>query len=234
MSYRISRRTRRYSIPLALMAVITITAACSDNNEEGLAGNTSTGGYSSPVSQSPEITADSPQQALNKRITEQSPAISDTVEDRKQGSGRLSNAASESSVSQKDALEAWLSSPSLKGISLGDSRSSVIKQYGSPDESYTLNERKSQVEVYDYEGFTVGFSDDGVVHFVEVYGEGLQTGIAKLLIGDEGDKAKKTLGTPHSSTKYVLSYTADQTMLKLDLEPDTSRIVSMKLFPYSE
>ncbi|CAM4307247.1 hypothetical protein [Paenibacillus tarimensis] len=234
MSYRISRRSRRYTIPLALMALITVTAACSEQDEEGLTGETSPSSYSSPVSQSPGHAADSPQQAFNNRISDQSPAISETTEERKQGSGRLSNTASESDGSQKEALDTWLSSPSLKGISLGDSRSSVTKQYGSPADSYSLSERKSQVEVYDYEGFTVGFDEGGHVHFVEVYGEGLQTGIAKLLIGDEGDKAKKVLGTPHSSTKFVLTYTAEQTMLKLDLEPDTGRIVSMKLFPYSE
>lgn len=118
----------------------------------------------------------------------------------------------------------------LIGIKLGDKRDQVGKKLGKPVDEYTMDDESGSVIVYEYSGYSVGFDSRGRVLFVEVSSSRTATGLNGLRIGHTDEDAIQALGKPDSSTSYVLSYTSGGHLLKLDLDPKTRAIQSIKLF----
>ena len=84
--------------------------------------------------------------------------------------------------------------------------------------------------VSDYEGFSIGYDSKYKVKFVEVFDQEVKTGLNGLKIGQLGEEAVKALGKPSSHNTYTLGYKADGAFLKLDLDPQSNEVVSIKLF----
>lgn len=122
--------------------------------------------------------------------------------------------------------------PALKGIAIGDSNAEVSDRIGQALDSYVLHE-KDPVNVHEYDGFSVGFNRGGNVLFVEVYGEGVASGLGGLKIGDSQKDALQLLGAPEAQTDYLLTYAADGAILRLDVDPATNAIIAMKLLALS-
>ncbi|UHA72654.1 DNA uptake lipoprotein [Paenibacillus sp. 481] len=123
--------------------------------------------------------------------------------------------------------------PKLKGIALYESSEDVIKRWGEPTDKYTMDDT-DPIEVMEYDGFAFGCSTNGEVAFIEVSGNGISTGISELKVGDNDSAAVRVLGKPDLDTDYVWSYKTDKSLLRLDLDPKTNRIQSVKLFPHEE
>ncbi|WP_028546372.1 hypothetical protein [Paenibacillus taiwanensis] len=117
----------------------------------------------------------------------------------------------------------------LKGISLSDTEQDVTKAWGSPAARYTMDET-DPIEVLEYEGYSFGCNSKGRVAFIEVSGSGTPTGIIGLKVGDHDSSAVTALGKPDQDTGYVWSYKSGNSLLRLDLDPKTSKIQSVKLF----
>ncbi|CAH8715741.1 DNA uptake lipoprotein [Paenibacillus thiaminolyticus] len=123
--------------------------------------------------------------------------------------------------------------PKLKGIGLTDTEEKVRQLWGAPVSQFVMDDDEP-IHVLEYDGFSFGCHDNDEVVFVEVSGDSLSTGIKGLHIGGKSDTAVKSLGTPDQDTGYAWSYQAANALLRLDLDPKTGKIQSVKLFPMEE
>ncbi|GMK38097.1 hypothetical protein PCCS19_11510 [Paenibacillus sp. CCS19] len=121
--------------------------------------------------------------------------------------------------------------PTLAGISLSLPRADVKKKLGTPSDSYTQDSDTGKIDILEYEGLTIGFgsADQGML-FIEVYAQDVVTGLNGVRVGDSEETAVKALGKPDSQSTYLLTYKTENSLLKLDLDPDSHEILSIKLF----
>jgi hypothetical protein len=123
--------------------------------------------------------------------------------------------------------------PTLMGLQISVPRKSVVSQYGNPVRTFVMDDGVNPVYVSEYKGFTVGFTKQDQLEFVEVNSASVDPGLNGLRWGDHADKALKALGMPETNTGYVISYKGKNAVLKLDIDPKTEVIRSIKLFAKS-
>ncbi|WP_338555530.1 hypothetical protein [Paenibacillus sp. KS-LC4] len=124
--------------------------------------------------------------------------------------------------------------PALLGLAIGDSKAAMTKLFGAALDSYTLEEENQvKIEVHEYDGFAIGLSDKNTIHYIEVYDKKVKTGLSGISIGDHSKAAVKALGKPTSQSDFIIAYEGSKTLLKLDLDPELSEIVSIKLLARS-
>lgn len=121
--------------------------------------------------------------------------------------------------------------PTLAGITLNLQKADVKKKLGTPTDSYAQDSETGPIDILEYKGLTIGFgsADQGVL-FIEAYAKDVVTGLNGLKVGDSEDAAVKALGKPDSQSSYLLTYKTANSLLKLDLDPDSHEILSIKLF----
>lgn len=121
----------------------------------------------------------------------------------------------------------------LKGITLENVASDVIRLWGEPVSKMVMDDY-DPVEVMEYDGFSVGCDHRGQVIFVEVSSPNISSGIEGVQVGEQESVAKQSLGAPDQDSGYVWRYTTDNASLRLDLDPKTNIIQSIKLLPYKK
>lgn len=121
----------------------------------------------------------------------------------------------------------------LKGITLENVASDVIRLWGEPISKMVMDDY-DPVEVMEYDGFSVGCDHRGQVIFVEVSSPNISSGIEGVQVGKQESVAKQSLGAPDQDSGYVWRYTTDNASLRLDLDPKTNIIQSIKLLPYKK
>lgn len=119
--------------------------------------------------------------------------------------------------------------PTLMGLTVGTDAMVVLEQFGEPHAIHELPEDLEDARVFTYPGFAVGIQE-GEVLFVEVNTSSVNPGLNGFRLGYTREEALMYLGEPTTSTEYVLNYIADGVVLKLDTDPQTNRIHSIKLF----
>ncbi|WP_281886173.1 DUF4309 domain-containing protein [Paenibacillus sp. YYML68] len=120
--------------------------------------------------------------------------------------------------------------PTLLGITLKTKRSSIIEDLGKPKEEFIMDEDEDPITVYDYTDFLIGFDSLDQVHFIDVRSEKIDTGLNGVKLGDPTSSITKALGKPTTNSNYVITYKASGSVLKLDIDPKTQTINSIKLF----
>lgn len=120
-------------------------------------------------------------------------------------------------------------SPSLAGIKLGAADKEVVKHYGLPADTYVLPGDKQTVEIWEYDGFSIGLSDKNKVVYVEIVSSDVDTGIHGLSNGMDGSRAAELLGIPSDDQANVMALEVSGGWFKLDLDPDTQKVLSLKL-----
>ena len=125
-------------------------------------------------------------------------------------------------------------SPRLHGIAINDSRTIIESKLGKPSDSYTYDDEDEAITINEYVTFSVGFGKNKKVKFIEVFDRKSVTDLNGLRVGDNESLAVKLLGKPDTHTTSVLIYKAANSLLKLDLDPDTNEIISIKLFLNTE
>lgn len=177
-------------------------------------------------------TPSSPQETYdNPSPPARTPAIGAESDGKPSGVEKTAPAPNGTAVKKQPSEGVWSAdAPKLLDLAVGDARSTVQKLYGKPFDSYAMEDEDGMLTVLEYRGFSVGLNDAGRVAFVEVYGPGSGTGIGGLKIGDDEEKALKTLGKPDQHTGFVIGYKGDGALLKLDLEPKEKTVLSVKLF----
>jgi hypothetical protein len=132
---------------------------------------------------------------------------------------------------QVNSLPAFNSKqPKVMGLAIQETKEQVIAKYGTPEGSFIMDDPTEPISVYQYEGFSVGFSPDKQVQFVDVNSASINPGLNGLRLGQTTDDAIQALGKPDSNSVYVLSYKTKKEILKLDIDPKTKTIQSIKLF----
>lgn len=120
--------------------------------------------------------------------------------------------------------------PTLMGIPIGLAVKTVEQRFGEPSDTFVLPDDSKEAVVRSYPGFLVGIRDNKVL-FVEVSTRSVNPGLNGLRLGDPREEVYEKLGQPTTDSDFVISYQAGGSVLKLDLDPETQRIHSMKLFP---
>jgi hypothetical protein len=124
------------------------------------------------------------------------------------------------------------SSPSLAGISLGASEKDVVQHYGLPAGTYPLPGDKQTVEIWEYAGFSIGLNTSNQVVYVEITSSGVDTGIEGLLSGMKGAQAAQILGIENDEHTNVLAAEVTGGWFKIDLDPETRQVLSLKLLSH--
>jgi hypothetical protein len=133
------------------------------------------------------------------------------------------------------AVEAYnAKKPSLMGIRLTDTKTAVKKKFDDPVSEFEMDDEQDSVTVCEYEGFSVGFNAAGTVEFIEITSKDVNPGLNGLRLGQKVKDAESALGKPDTNTTYAMHYKADGTILKLDIDPKTESIQSIKLFAGSK
>jgi len=120
--------------------------------------------------------------------------------------------------------------PKLAGISLSESKEKITNKLGKPAEQYKMDDEDAPLEVYEYNGLSIGFNASNTVEFIEVYQKEVATGLRGIRVNQHADQVIKALGKPDRETDYVISYNAKDALLKLDVDPSTHLLQSIKLF----
>jgi hypothetical protein len=120
--------------------------------------------------------------------------------------------------------------PTLMGLTIHQTLDEVIESFGVPSEEYVMEDENDPITVYDYSDFLIGLDQNNEIKFIDVYSLQINPGLNGLRLGDTVQHAVSALGSPDSNTEYVLNYTSQNVILKLDINPDTQTIHSIKLF----
>jgi hypothetical protein len=120
--------------------------------------------------------------------------------------------------------------PKVMGLAINELQQNVVSKYGEPKESYVMDDPTEPITVYQYEGFSVGFNSANKIQFVDVSSDKVNPGLNGLQLGQTTNQALDILGKPDTNSSYVLSYNTTTAVLKLDIDPKTKTIQSIKLF----
>lgn len=120
--------------------------------------------------------------------------------------------------------------PTLMGLSIRETLNVVVQKFGKPASQYTMQDEVDPISVYEYPGFTIGFSKNNLIRFIDVSSSDINPGLNGLRIGQKADDALKAIGKPNSNTDFVLNYVSGGNILKLDIDPKSKVIHSIKLF----
>jgi hypothetical protein len=124
--------------------------------------------------------------------------------------------------------------PKIMGLAIGEQQEKAVKQYGQPLKSYIMEDPTDPISVYQYKGFSVGFNTANEIQFIDVNSREVNPDLNGLRLGDTAAKALEALGKPDKNTSYVISYYTKTAILKLDIDPKTKTIQSIKLFAVNE
>jgi hypothetical protein len=141
-----------------------------------------------------------------------------------------------SSIEVKEASVPGFSSkhPKIMGLAIHDPQLKVIAQYGNPADSYVMEDPTEPITVYQYEGFSVGLNGANEIQFIDVSSAKVNPGLNGLRLGYTSSQAIEALGKPDKNSSYVMSYNTKTAILKLDIDPKTKLIQSIKLFGVNE
>lgn len=120
--------------------------------------------------------------------------------------------------------------PSLMSLTLSDTVDEVTRRYGKPTRQYVQNEEGESLIVYHYAQFAVGFAENRKIRFIEINPTAQDAGLNGLRLGANHKACLDSLGEPDSDSGYVLTYRTENTILKLDMDPDSDTLQSVKLF----
>ncbi|MFX3633061.1 MAG: hypothetical protein ACE3L7_12200 [Candidatus Pristimantibacillus sp.] len=139
------------------------------------------------------------------------------------------NGGKAAATTQNEEPQWDASKPILLGASIGESNAEMKKRFGTSSDIYTLEDDTDPIEVHEYKGFAIGLNNKNKIQYIEVYDSAVSTGLSGLRVGDKPDTAVKVLGKPKTQNSYIITYEGKGTLLKIDLDPDRNKIVSIKL-----
>ncbi|GIP33960.1 hypothetical protein [Paenibacillus sp. J2TS4] len=135
------------------------------------------------------------------------------------------------SAKPRPEIEAYDSQrPMLMGLSIADKRETAIDNFGEPDSEFVMDDPNDPITVMDYTDFTVGINHAGSIEFISIESQDIDPGLNGLKLGQKASDAIDALGEPDTNTNYVIAYSNEATVLKLDIDPKTAKIQSIKLF----
>ncbi|WP_281939390.1 DUF4309 domain-containing protein [Paenibacillus tyrfis] len=154
--------------------------------------------------------------------------------DKDKGEGEQTPPATKPNAQTKPKIEIkspyTQAKPTLLGLTLKTSAAEITEKFGKPKEQFVMEDDTDPITVYDYTDFLVGFDKQNQLHFVDVRSADVNPGLNGLKLGDPVEEVTKALGKPDSNTSFVLTYKATGAVLKLDIDPKSQKVNSIKLF----
>ncbi|SDW55928.1 hypothetical protein [Paenibacillus sp. CF384] len=178
--------------------------------------------------------SDSPQKAYvskgegQETLFEETPSQDATIADAQTESSTGKAGTKQAAVKEEPKWDP--KAPKLHGISIGDAKTVLDLRLGKQTDSYMIKDEKETITVIEYPGFSIGYGSDKKVRFVEVFEKNVSSSLSGLRVGDSESAVTTALGKPTTHTASVLAYQATGALLKLDLDPETKKVLSMKLF----
>jgi DNA-binding protein Fis len=123
-----------------------------------------------------------------------------------------------------------VSNPTLMGFTMNDTTDQVLERFGKPLSESIMNDGSDPLQIYEYPGFIIGFNSANQIVFIEVNSSEVNPGLNDLHIGQTVEEARDSLGTPDSLNEYVMIYSSNNLIMKLDIDPNSNIIRSIKLF----
>ncbi|MEX2414511.1 MAG: hypothetical protein WD424_00085 [Paenibacillaceae bacterium] len=120
--------------------------------------------------------------------------------------------------------------PSLMGFTISAAMDHVIERFGKPLSESIMNDGLEPLQIHEYPGFSFGSNITNQIVFIEVNSSKVNPGLNELHVGQTVEEARKSLGTPDSLNEYVMIYSTNNLIMKLDIDPNSSVIRSIKLF----
>ncbi|NHN31202.1 DUF4309 domain-containing protein [Paenibacillus sp. S3N08] len=120
--------------------------------------------------------------------------------------------------------------PTLIGLTLNTSMDKVVATFGKPKEQFIMDEENDPITVYDYTDFLIGFNKQKQLRFIDIRSAEINPGLNGLKLGQSTSKVYEALGKPDSNTSFVFTYNSTGAVLKLDVDPKTDKVNSIKLF----
>lgn len=124
--------------------------------------------------------------------------------------------------------------PLLMGVAVGDAKEKTLKLHGKPYSTYVMEDGEDPITVEEYLGYYIGYNKKQLVEFIEITEGDVDPGLNGLKLGQKTEDALTALGKPDASTDYVLTYRTKETILKLDVDPKTKTVQSIKMFRRTE
>lgn len=158
--------------------------------------------------------------------SEQTDAIDpepDSTDDEKQSDSHSSHEIADLNVD--DANRYY-----LLGISTHTSKGEVMARFPKPNDTFAMPDADGTLTIHDYGSYMIGFNDANRVVFIDVFTEEVNIGLKGIRVGATASDAIRELGEPYSQSEYVLNFKKGNTVLKMDLDPESQRILSIKLF----
>lgn len=122
------------------------------------------------------------------------------------------------------------SKPTLMGLTTADNIDAVLHKFGNPANQFVMEDPTAPVTVYEYPGFSVGLGKANTIVFIEVNSDQVNPGLNGFRLGQKVSQAIKALGNPDVNSEYVVSYKSGGVILKLDVDPNSNIVRSIKLF----
>ncbi|WP_027085232.1 hypothetical protein [Cohnella panacarvi] len=221
---------RTWFVALTIAAVSALLVSCGSMGEHSAVSEPSESignAHQIPSSQARDLSA---QSSLDANAQSESSAATSGGDS---GVG-VSNAATpepSTTADGKAVQEAPFDSghPMLNGIGFQDNIESIEQRFGLSESKYELPGDHATIDMREYPGFTVGFGGDGDVIYVELTSSEAPTGITGLKLGMPGQQAAELLEILDHPGSHVLTMDLSEGWLKLDLDPDTHDVLSIKL-----
>lgn len=122
------------------------------------------------------------------------------------------------------------SSLRVMGLAIGQSLQDVNHRFGQPNEQYHMHDPDGTIIVYEYDGFTTGFNEKNRIEFIDIYSAEIDPALQGVRVGSAASDVEKTYGPPTSRSEYVLNYMSGGVVMKFDLDPVSTQVLSIKLF----
>jgi hypothetical protein len=141
-----------------------------------------------------------------------------------------------SKISAKNSLETSKKTSEwrLFGMRLGESKQAFIDRFGLPKNEYFTEGEEDSLFVYAYDQFDVGFNQQNKTEFIILRVHDADPDLFGIKIGSSVSQVLRTLGPADQQTSYVLTYTRNHSILKLDIDIELQTIISIKLFRANE
>jgi hypothetical protein len=228
--------SKQYKVWFVLTVISLLIAGCAPSPDESLK-HPSMADSNSEVKQSSKPLVDhhikdqSPQNPSNEK-----PAKTDKP--KKEASNEdvvVANEAEPEHSTPDDKVfhvteEFDLSNPTLMGFAMNASADEVLEQFGEPLSKSFMNDDLEPLNIFEYPGFIIGFDSLDKIVFIEVNSPDVNPGLNNFRIGQTVEDARDRLGAPNSLNEYVMIYTSNDLIMKLDIDAQTNRIHSIKLF----
>lgn len=221
-----NHRSRNLAVVLLLASAVALSGCEEKTSPDVLAQPTPTSASATPA---PAQTPKAPEDGKND-LSISSDQGNENVQPEPEATPKPTATPTVSDIEEPKLSHYTTAEPRLLGVSLEDDKPTVLRLLGEPADKFVMEDEASPITVYGYDGSMIGFDDKDRVVFVSVNEGSVDPGLNGVRVGSTSDECHRLLGEPDQGSEFVLSYRSAGAVLKLDVDPNSEVIHSIKLF----